>query len=171
VAYLRDHWREPCVDWWEERVGVHAATVGSIWAATGDESARELLTRCLEQERLDGSHAFLVALGLAPPEHLERIERELGYHRHADDVYYGGGAWIILAGFTGWARHRHLLDAAPQLEWIEARATRDGGLPEQVPPLLHPEAYDRWTEKWSAPACPLLWSHAMYLTLRSVAGA
>ena len=36
VGYLREHWRYPCVDWWEEREGVHAATVGSIWAATRD---------------------------------------------------------------------------------------------------------------------------------------
>ena len=68
------------------------------------------------------------------------------------------------------ARAVHGLDAAAQLEWIEAQATRDGELPEQVPPLLHPDHYDRWTEKWHTPAQPLLWSHAMYLTLRSVSG-
>ena len=170
VAYLREHWRDPCFDWWEEREGAHAATVGSIWAATGDEAARAFARRCYKEERLDGSHAFLVVLGLAPPEHLDRIERELEYHRHADDVYYGGGRWIILAGFTGWARVVHGRDPTPQLDWIEAQATLDGELPEQVPPLLHPDHYDRWTETWHAPAQPLLWSHAMYLTLRSVAG-
>jgi GH15 family glucan-1,4-alpha-glucosidase len=170
VSYLRAHWRNPCVDWWEEREGVHAATVGSIWAATRDDRARDFVTSCHEQERLDGSHAFLVALGLAPVEHLERIERELGYHRHADDEYYGGGSWIILAGFTGWARVACGLDASAQLEWIEAQATPAGELPEQVPPLLRPERYDPWVEKWGAPPLPLLWSHAMYLTLRSVMG-
>jgi GH15 family glucan-1,4-alpha-glucosidase len=168
VAYLRDHWRDPCVDWWEERNGVHAATVGCIWAATRDEAAQELVTQCRKEERLDGSHAFLVALGLAPREHLERIEDELGYHRHADDEYYGGGQWIILAGLTGWAREVCGLDAEPQLRWIEARAAPDGTLPEQVSPRLRPETYRPWVDKWGPPPQPLLWSHAMYLTLRSV---
>jgi isomaltose glucohydrolase len=170
VAYLRNHWCDPCVDCWEEREGVHAATVGSIWAATKDDAAREFVTRQYERERLDGSHAFLVALGLAPIEHLQRIERELGYHRHADDEYYGGGSWIILAGFTGWARVTCGLDASAQLAWIEAQATPAGELPEQVPPLLRPEFYEPWVAKWGPPPLPLLWSHAMYLTLRSVMG-
>jgi isomaltose glucohydrolase len=170
AAYLRAHWRDPCVDWWEEREGVHAATVGSIWAGTRDAAARDFVAHHVADERLDGSHAFLVALGLAPVEHLERIERELGHHRHADDEYYGGGSWIILAAFTGWARVECGLDAAVQLDWIEAQATSSGELPEQVPPLLRPERYDPWVEKWGLPPLPLLWSHAMYLTLRSVMG-
>ncbi len=170
VAYLRDHWRDRCVDWWEEREGVHAATVGSIWAATREDAARELVTQFHKEERLDGSHAFLVALGLAPREHLERGERELEYHRHADDEYYGGGQWIIVAGFTGWGRAVCGLDAIPQARWIEAQAAPDGTLPEQVPPLLRPQTYQPWVDKWGPPPQPLLWSHAMYLTLRSVMG-
>ena len=39
----------------------------------------------------------IVVLGLVDGSHLERIGRELGYHRHADDEYYGGGEWPILA--------------------------------------------------------------------------
>jgi isomaltose glucohydrolase len=171
TRYLGAHWGDPCVDWWEEREGVHAATVGSIWAATQDPAALELVTQCHERERLDGSHAFLVALGLAPAEHLERIERELGYHRHSDDEYYGGGEWLILAGFTGWARALNGLDATPQLEWIEAHAAPDGELPEQVQDSpLRPDRYEPWVEKWGPPPQPLLWSHAMYLTLRSELG-
>jgi GH15 family glucan-1,4-alpha-glucosidase len=168
ARYLAAHWRDPCVDWWEERDGRHAATLGSIWAGTGGDELRAAID--VAAERLDGSHAFLVALGLAPREHLERIERELGYHRHADDEYYGGGEWIILAGFTGWARAACGLDASPQLEWIEAHASPAGELPEQVPPLLRPERYEPWVERWGPPPDPLLWSHAMYLTLRSVTG-
>ena len=38
----------------------------------------------------------------------------------------------------------------------------------QVPPLLRPERYEPWVVKWGPPPHPLLWSHAMYLTLRSV---
>jgi GH15 family glucan-1,4-alpha-glucosidase len=168
ARYLRAHWRAPCVDWWEEREGIHAATLGSIWAGIGGDDLRAAID--VERERLDGSHAFLVALGLAPVEHLERIERELGYHRHADDEYYGAGSWIILAGFTGWARVVSGLDAAAPLSWIEAQATPAGELPEQVPPLLRPNWYDPWVDKWGPPPLPLLWSHAMYLTLRSVMG-
>jgi len=168
ATWLRAHWREPCVDWWEEREGVHAATLGSIWAGIGDDTVRAAIDP--GAERLDGSHAFLVALGLAPAEHLDRIEHELGYHRHADDEYYGGGAWLILAAFTGWARVVTGRDATPQLEWIEAHATAGGELPEQVPPLLLPERYEPWVGKWGPPPSPLLWSHAMYLTLRDVMG-
>jgi GH15 family glucan-1,4-alpha-glucosidase len=170
ARYLNAHWRDACVDWWEEREGVHAATVGSIFAGIGGDEVRAAVD--VDGEPLDGSHAFLVVLGLAPPEQLDRIERELGYHRHADDEYYGGGEWIILAGFTGWARVACGRDPSPQLEWIESHATLDGELPEQVQEsLLRPERFTPWVRRWGPPARPLLWSHAMYLTLRSVAGA
>ncbi len=168
--YLREHWREPCFDWWEEREGVHAATVGSIWAATGDEAARAFARRCYKEERLDGSHAFLVALGLAsagaprpdrarariPPARRRRLLR-----RRAVDHPRG-------LHRLGARRPRPRSDAAAR-RGSRRRRRLDGELPEQVPPLLHPDHYDRWTEKWHAPAQPLLWSHAMYLTLRSVA--
>jgi GH15 family glucan-1,4-alpha-glucosidase len=168
TAYLSSHWRDSCVDWWEEREGVHAVTIGSIWAGNGgDELARASRAACTA-ERLDGSHAFLVALGLVDGSHLERTERELGYHRHIDDEYYGGGEWPILAAFTGWARHRLGLDAAAQLAWIEAAANDDGTLPEQTGERLRPERYRPWVERWGEPALPLLWSHAMYLTLLDV---
>jgi hypothetical protein len=147
---------------------VHAVTIGSIWAGIGgDELARASRAACTA-ERLDGSHGFLVALGLVDGSHLERTERELGYHRHADDEYYGGGEWPILAAFTGWARHRLGLDASAQLAWIEAAAADDGTLPEQTGEQLRPECYKPWVERWGEPAVPLLWSHAMYLTLLDV---
>ena len=167
---LAAHWRDPCYDWWEERSGVHAVTLGSIWAGIGgDELAREAHAACTE-ERLDGSHAFLVVLGLADGGHLERIERELGYHRHADDEYYGGGEWPILAAFTGWGRRTLGLDASEQLEWIESAPTVDAMLPEQLGEQLRPECYDSWVARWGTTASPLLWSHAMYLTLLDVLG-
>src|SRR3954453_7655876 len=103
TAFLAAHWREPCHDWGEEREGVHAVTLGCIWAALGEEAIAAAAREATPVERLDGSHAFLVVLGLADSSHLERIERELGFHRHLDDVYYGGGEWPLLAGLTGWA--------------------------------------------------------------------
>jgi GH15 family glucan-1,4-alpha-glucosidase len=165
TASLSAHWREPCFDWWEERRGVHAVTLGSIWAGIGGD---ELARAACPAERLDASHAFLVVLGLADGSHLERIERDLGYHRHADDEYYGGGEWPILAAFTGWARHTLGLDPSAQLGWIEAAADQDGLLPEQLGERLRPERYGPWVERWGEPAMPLLWSHAMYLTLLDV---
>jgi GH15 family glucan-1,4-alpha-glucosidase len=168
TASLSSRWRESCVDWWEEREGVHAVTVGSIWAGIGgDELARVSRASC-SAERLDGSQAFLVALGLVDGTHLERIERELGYHRYADDEYYGGGEWPILGAFTGWARHTLGLDASAQLAWIEAAASDNRALPEQTGERLRPERYEFWVERWGEPAVPLLWSHAMYLTLLDV---
>lgn len=166
--FLAEHWSEPCHDWWEERDGIHAVTLGSIWAALDDEAIATAAREALRSERVDGAHAFLVVLGLAGGDDLARVERELGYHRHADDVYYGGGEWPVLAGLTGWARTTLGLDARAQLAWIEAKAGEDGSLPEQTGELLHPEAYPRWVERWGPPASPLLWSHAMHLILRNV---
>jgi GH15 family glucan-1,4-alpha-glucosidase len=167
-SWLHAHWREPCHDWWEEREGVHAVTLGCIWAALRDETIAAAARSRAQEERLDGSHAFLVALGLLDAEHLQRIERELGYHRHADDEYYGGGQWPVLAGFTGWARAACGLDASPQLAWIESCAAADGLLPEQCGELLRPELYEHWVGRWGTPAKPLLWSHAMSLILESL---
>jgi isomaltose glucohydrolase len=170
VAYLTEHWRDPCHDWWEEREGVHAVTLGCIAAAMSDDEIAAAARALLTTERLDGSHAFLVVLGLADVLHLQRVERELGYHRHADDVYYGGGEWPVLAGLVGWARMTTGGDATDQLEWIEASAGEGGALPEQTGTLLHPAAYAEWLARWGRPATPLLWSHAMYLILREVQG-
>lgn len=169
TRYLAAHWGDPCHDWWEEREGVHAVTLGCIWAALGDERIAAAARAALPDERLDGSQAFLTVLGLADASHLARVERELGYHRHPDDVYYGGGEWPVLAGFLGWARVRTGRDGAEELAWIEAQAQPDGTLPEQAGERLHPEAYEEWVSRWGPPASPLLWSHAMYLILRDVA--
>ena len=167
-VFLSEHWSEPCHDWWEERNGVHAATLGCIWAALRRDDIASCVRQAWKRERLDGSHAFLVVLGLAGVDVLAQLESTLGYHRHLDDEYYGGGEWPILAAFTGWARHTLGLDASAQLAWIEAAANDDGALPEQTGARLRPEWYRPWVERWGEPAVPLLWSHAMYLTLRDV---
>jgi len=166
--FLARHWPEPCHDWWEERSGVHAATLGCIWAALRRDEIASSVREAQERERLDGSHAFLVVLGLADADVLVQIERALGYHRHLDDEYYGGGEWPVLAGLVGWARGMHGLDATPQLAWIESQAGGDGTLPEQAGEQLRPALYGRWVARWGPPARPLLWSHAMYLILHTV---
>jgi isomaltose glucohydrolase len=167
-VFLAEHWNQPCHDWWEERSGVHAATLGCIWAALrSDEIASSVRAR-REQERLDGSHAFLVVLGLASVDVLAQLERGLGYHRHLEDEYYGGGEWPVLAGLIGWARLVNGLDATPQLAWIESHEQGDGVLPEQAGEQLRPLLYDKWAARWGPPAVPLLWSHAMYLVLSAL---
>jgi isomaltose glucohydrolase len=166
--FLSEHWSEPSHDWWEERSGVHAATLGCIWAALRRDDIASSVHEALDRERLDGSHAFLVVLGLAGVDVLVQLESTLGYHRHLEDEYYGGGEWPILAAFIGWARQTLGLDASAQLAWIEAGANEDGMLPEQTGERLRPERYEPWVERWGEPAVPLLWSHAMYLTLLDV---
>jgi isomaltose glucohydrolase len=168
TAFLAAHWREPCHDWWEERDGVHAVTLGCIWAATRDDEVAAAAHAACSRERADGSHAFLVVLGIAPEPVLERVALTVGYHRHADDEYYGGGEWPVVAGLVGWARCVLGLDAGAQLAWIEGQADSDRALPEQAGDRLRPERYTPWVERWGPPASPLLWSHAVYLILADV---
>jgi isomaltose glucohydrolase len=106
------------------------------------------------------------------------IESELvvghGVHRRLGDEFYGGGLWLLLAGLLGWhySRSGRVDDARAELEWIAARASEEGDLPEQVDRhLLRPEKRDEWVERWGPPACPLLWSHALFLTLALELGA
>ncbi|WP_157965176.1 glycoside hydrolase family 15 protein [Euzebya rosea] len=102
---------------------------------------------------------------------IERVEDELapaGVHRYLDDVYYGGGQWILLAAFLGWY---HVRAGRPErvdelLTWIAGTADGDGHLPEQVAEdLLHPDHLAGWEAKWGPSANPLLWSHAMLLSV------
>jgi len=161
-TWLDLHWGEPCVDWWEEREGVHAVTLWCVGNGLGSEEIRrEALARA--GDRLDASQLFI-----GTEEIVERVERSLvsggaGVHRHEDDTYYGGGQWLLLTAMYGLAKP---VRAAECLAWIEAHARRNGELPEQVTDRqLHPDRYEAWIERWGEPACPLLWSHAMYLRL------
>jgi len=104
---------------------------------------------------------------------LARIEQDLwrpggGVYRYLADTYYGGGEWLLLAAWLGWA----LVEAGVEdraltlLKWVEAQADADGSLPEQVSShALAPEYLPHWEAKWGPVAKPLLWSHAMYLIL------
>lgn len=108
-----------------------------------------------------------------------RVEAELvgpsgGVRRYLGDTFYGGGEWILLTAWSGWAHHaagRANL-ASERLAWVERQVTGDLDLPEQV--AHSPQAPDRvaeWVDRWGPVATPLLWSHAMYLTLAHEIGA
>jgi len=157
--------------------------------ATADEIRRFVLQYSVRSGHLvkyAGSEATDASLvGVATPYRLlapddpitratvARIEADLrhqsgGVHRYADDTYYGGGEWVLLAAWLGWhyvevgerARARELL------AWVEAQADEKGNLPEQMPQTLNdPRLLQPWVEKWGPIACPLLWSHAMYVIL------
>lgn len=109
---------------------------------------------------------------------LAAIERDLhrpggGVYRYLADTYYGGGEWLLLAAWLGWAyaqagdRQR----AIDLLRWVEAQADADGCLPEQVSEhALAPAYVAMWRGRWGPVARPLLWSHAMYLILCQALG-
>jgi len=119
--------------------------------------------------------------GLLPPDDeifsrtIAEIEQELvrkggGVYRFCKDTYYGGGEWVLLAGWLGWhyARTGRQNRALEMLLWMEDQADSQGQLPEQVSGhLLFPDKYQTWVEDWGVIALPLLWSHAMYLILHS----
>lgn len=149
---------EACVDWWEEREGVHAATLACIAAGLDDD-----LDLAPAEERLDGSLLVLPFLGFGAVDVSPLVSPGGGVHRHLDDVYYGGGEWLLLTALLGLAEPERGGDC---LDWIAAHASADGELPEQSQDhLLHPDQLEPWIERWGPPASPLLWSHAMFLTL------
>ncbi|MBZ0305548.1 MAG: glycoside hydrolase family 15 protein, partial [Anaerolineae bacterium] len=106
---------------------------------------------------------------------LAKIEQDLhvpggGVYRYKADVYYGGGEWILLTAWLGWVLVEigAVEEARRLLHWIEAQANAQGELPEQVSGhLLAPGHYAEWEARWGTSACPLLWSHAMYLILKT----
>ena len=102
---------------------------------------------------------------------IARIERELhapgsGVHRHVEDVYYGGGAWVLLALWLAWyyAEAGDHDRAQALFAWSADQADADLHLPEQVPtPMLAPDFYQPWVARRGPIANPLLWTHAKYL--------
>jgi len=91
-----------------------------------------------------------------------------GLHRYAGDTYYGGGEWVLLSAWLGWAAAEmgDIALAQRQLEWVEAQFTPQGELPEQsLEHLNFPEYRAIWEDRWGPAATPLLWSHAQYLIL------
>jgi isomaltose glucohydrolase len=207
LRYVAGCWQTPCFDWWEERRGIHVATLAALygglsaevveepWAAEAADTIRAAVLRDGVVDgrlvaRLDdgGLDASLIAaatpFGLLEPDDpimvatVRAVESELvvrcGVHRHPDDEFYGGGPWLLLAALLGWhyARSGKDAEARAQLDWVAGAASTDGDLPEQTDgPLLHPQKRGEWVERWGPPACPLLWSHALFLTLAHELGA
>jgi GH15 family glucan-1,4-alpha-glucosidase len=162
ARWLEQLWDEPCIDWWEERSGIHAVTLWCVGNGLASEHIRrEALDRA--PGRLDASLLFI-----GTPDLVAWIEETLvspggGVWRHLEDEYYGGGEWLLLTALLGLAKRER---ASECLAWIERHASPTGELPEQSQDhLQRPELYEHWVEKWGDPPVPLLWSHAMYLRL------
>ncbi len=103
---------------------------------------------------------------------IDLIEKDLlhagGTQRYREDTYYGGGLWLPLSGFLGW----HYLETGRQeeaeqlLDWIASQSDGQGYLPEQTTTYTNEQSMIApWEKRWGAIACPLLWSHAMFLIL------
>lgn len=105
---------------------------------------------------------------------IQAIEKDLhlpggGVYRYKEDVYYGGGEWILLTAWLGWyyVLTGKKAQAQAMLTWIETTADEKGNLAEQVSGhLLAPAHFKPWLEKWGPVASPLLWSHAMVIILQ-----
>jgi GH15 family glucan-1,4-alpha-glucosidase len=105
-----------------------------------------------------------------------RIERELhapgsGVHRHLEDVYYGGGVWVLLALWLAWyyLEKGDIHHADELTTWSESQADADCQLPEQVNAvMLAPRFYGEWVRRRGPIAHPLLWTHAKYLIVRDL---
>ncbi len=142
-----------------------------------------MFVKSLGNPEVDASLLWLsVPFAVVPPDNplmaetVRRIEREIvsgqGVHRYPQDVYYGGGQWILLSAWLGWyyTRTERWGEARGILRWIESKWT-EKGLPEQVQDhLLAPDAYGEWVKRAGDPALPLVWSHAMYLVLAAELG-
>lgn len=102
---------------------------------------------------------------------LEKIERDIqspdgGVYRYQKDTYFGGGEWLLLTCWLAWVYFKldREADAQRLMTWVEAQANSIGDMPEQVAHhLLDESYYQGWVDQWGESACPLLWSHAMYL--------
>jgi GH15 family glucan-1,4-alpha-glucosidase len=165
-----------------EQAGRTAEAIRQTVLARGRQDGH--LVKWLGGDALDASLvACGVPFGLLKPDDpimtatIAAIESRLahgGVHRYLDDTYYGGGEWPLLSALLGWhyATVGRVKDAHAQLDWIVKHATAERDLPEQVPDhLLAPGARQAWIDRWGPVATPLLWSHAMFLTLALELGA
>lgn len=162
ARFLEAHWGEPCIDWWEEREGVHAVT---LWCTAEGLDSDELRREALDyaRDRLDASLLFVGDAELTEWVASSLVSPGGGVWRNLDDEYYGGGEWVLLTAMLGLADPAR---AEACLAWIEAHASPSGELPEQVQDhLQRPERFEPWVGRWGPPPTPLLWSHAMYLRL------
>lgn len=162
---------------------VEAAAVRERLLTDGVAGDPPRLVKWLGATTIDASLASCVTpFAVVAPTHpvgratIVEIQRTLGadggVHRYAADVFFGGGPWLLLAGFLGWneARLGEWDRALGRLRWMAAQSV-DGEMPEQVEEdLLHPEHRQEWIDRWGPVAQPLLWSHGMYLILAAELG-
>ncbi|MGE5676307.1 MAG: glycoside hydrolase family 15 protein [Mycobacterium leprae] len=107
---------------------------------------------------------------LATVAELERRCVNGGVHRYPEDTYYGGGQWLLLTAWLGWYYHQIGRNdrARELLTWIEQHADEEGNMTEQVSERVYePAMIQHWVNLWGPVAKPLLWSHAMYLVLKT----
>jgi isomaltose glucohydrolase len=151
-------------------IDVEVARTGHLTKWLGSDAVDGSLLACLVPYgtvELDGPVAKRTAAVVK-----ERLLHG-GVYRYLGDTFYGGGEWIILTAWLGWyeARTGDLDSARERLAWIERQATPDGLLPEQVTThAQRPDFINEWQRRWGPVATPLLWSHAMYLTLTTELG-
>ncbi|MEV6155133.1 glycoside hydrolase family 15 protein [Nonomuraea sp. NPDC052129] len=171
-----------------EAAGRAVEGIAALVAAEGVSGSAALksgyLTKWLGSQAVDASLlACVEPFGLYAADHpvgaatVAEVERQLavdgGVYRYLADTFYGGGRWVLLAGFLGWnhARAGRRAEARRYLDWMAAQATAEGDLPEQVSDrLLAPERFQEWLDRWGTVATPLLWSHGMYLILADELG-
>lgn len=142
----------------------------------GGELAKSVGTDMVDANLLSVAvpHGLLSADASIMRRTVARIERELcapsgGVHRHLEDVYYGGGVWVLLALWLAWyyleVGEGQLADRL--VVWSEAQADEHFNLPEQVnSTMLAPSYYEAWVVRRGPIARPLLWSHATYLIVQ-----
>jgi isomaltose glucohydrolase len=136
------------------------------------------LTKWLDGQAVDGSLlACAASFGIVAPgspvaeRTYDEVRRQLlahGVYRYRGDTFYGGGEWLILTAWLG--LYESLTgreeESHARLAWIAAQVTPDGLLPEQVSVAAqNPSFIPEWTDRWGTVAVPLLWSHAMFVTL------
>ncbi|MCA0453607.1 MAG: glycoside hydrolase family 15 protein [Chloroflexi bacterium] len=106
---------------------------------------------------------------------IARIERDLladghGVHRHTEDTYYGGGAWILLGLWLAWyyTQQGDTNKARMLVHWTESHVDAQGNLPEQVNnAMFAPSFYQGWVAQRGEIANPLLWTHAKYIIVQN----
>lgn len=132
----------------------------------GDGLDSSLLSLIAPFKLIDGSSSIAFST-------IEAVSEELGIfgtYRHKADGYFGGGRWPLLSCFLGLSLIEvgDTAKATEILDWVETLTNENLELPEQLEsPLLFPEMRAEWIASWGEPALPLLWSHAMYLSLSS----
>ncbi len=147
----------------------------------GDAKRAGHLTKWIGSDEVDGSLlSCIVPFGLLKPSDplavttIAKIKQDIlhdGVYRYRGDTFYGGGEWPILTAWLGWAEAAggDAASARQRLDWIAAQALADGSIPEQVSTHAQaPEFVGEWERRWGPVATPLVWSHAMFLTLNSV---